>query len=292
MSRYPKIDLDNALVAITGAARGIGLATARAFIDAGARVAIGDLDVDLIAQAAEVLGERASGHALDVTDKESYGAFLEAAEERHSRALDVLVNNAGVMPNGAFLDQDDRTDQLTMDVNVYGVIHGMRLVLPQMIERGCGHVVNVASLAGKVPLKGLAVYNASKFAVVGLTAATRLELENTGVSITAVLPSAVRTELSSGIDLGILPTVDPEDIAAAVVRSVHSRAADIAVPAYVGLAASAAPLVPAPVMRLIRKLAHDDAAITRVDDGIRQRYLERIVRTYERPPRSCVPESR
>ncbi|MFI8976790.1 SDR family oxidoreductase [Nocardia asteroides] len=273
---YPRIDLDGALVAITGAARGIGLATARAFVAKGAYVALGDLDEALAVQAADELGDRAMGHVLDVTDKTSYAAFLAAASAWRGGPLDVLVNNAGVMPNGAFLDQSDRIDQLTMDVNVYGVIHGMRLALPGMVERGYGHVVNVASLAGKFPIKGLAVYNASKFAVVGLTAATRLEMDATGVSVSAVLPSAVRTELSSGIDYGILPAVDPEDIAAAVVRSVKTRAAETAVPGYVGLVAEAAGLVPEPVMRVIRKAAHDDAAITRVDDTVRRAYLNRI----------------
>lgn len=276
MTRYPRIDLDGALVAITGAARGIGLATAKEFVAAGARVALGDLDDTLAREAAAGLGESARGHLLDVTDKQSYADFLAAAEEAHGGTVDVLVNNAGVMPNGSFLDQEDRIDRLTMEVNVYGVIHGMRLALPGMIARGHGHVVNVASLAGKFPLKGLAVYNASKYAVVGLSAATRLELEGTGVSLTTVLPSAVRTELSSGIDLGVLPAVDPEDIAAAVVRSVRSRAAEIAVPTYVGLAANSAPLVPEPVMRLLRRAVHDDAAITRVDSDVRRAYLDRI----------------
>lgn len=276
MTRYPRIDLDGALVAITGAARGIGLATAKEFVAAGARVALGDLDDTLAREAAAGLGESARGHLLDVTDKQSYADFLAAAEEAHGGTVDVLVNNAGVMPNGSFLDQEDRIDRLTMEVNVYGVIHGMRLALPGMIARGHGHVVNVASLAGKFPLKGLAVYNASKYAVVGLSAATRLELEGTGVSLTTVLPSAVRTELSSGIDLGVLPAVDPEDIAAAVVRSVRSRAAEIAVPSYVGLAANGAPLVPEPVMRLLRRAVHDDAAITRVDGDVRRAYLDRI----------------
>ncbi|MCA2208874.1 SDR family oxidoreductase [Nocardia rosealba] len=273
---YPKIELDGALVAITGAARGIGLATARAFVAAGARVALGDLDEALVVQAAAEFGDRAMGHALDVTDKDSYARFLDAAVDWHGRPLDVLVNNAGVMPNAPFLEQSERIDRLTMDVNVYGVIHGMRLALPAMVERGYGHVVNVASLAGKFPLKGLAVYNASKFAVVGLSAATRLEMDGTGVSVSTVLPSAVRTELSSGIDVGILPTVEPEDIAAAVVRTVKTRAAETSVPSYVGVAANAATLLPESLIRLVRKAAHDDAAINRVDDDVRRVYLDRI----------------
>ena len=276
MSRYSAIDLDGALVAVTGAARGIGLETAKAFAAKGAYVALGDLDEDLAVAAAKEIGPRASGHRLDVVDRESFAQFLEAAESTHRRPLDVLVNNAGIMPNGAFLEQEDRIDRLTMDVNVFGVINGMKLALPGMVQRGRGHIVNVASLAGKFPIKGLAVYNASKFAVVGLTAATRLEHDKTGVSISAVLPSAVRTELSSGIDYGVLPAVDPEDIAAAVVRSVKSRAAETAVPGYVGTVQTLSTLVPERMMRVARAALHDDAAITRVDSSLRQKYLDRI----------------
>lgn len=277
MSRYPSIDLDGALVAVTGAARGIGLATAQAFSDAGARVALGDLDGELAEEAAAALGFNASGHVLDVAETASFAAFLAAAEELHGRPVDVLVNNAGVMPNGAFLEMDERVDRLMMDVNVHGPIHGMRLALPAMVERGQGHVVNVASLAGKFPLKGLAVYNASKFAVVGLSAAVRMELEDTGVSVSTVLPSAVNTELSSGIDLGVLPRVEPEAIAAAVVRSVRTRAAEIAVPGYLGTISSLVSLAPEGVMRRLRHLLKDDAALTRVDDEVRGRYLGRIL---------------
>ena len=86
----------------------------------------------------------------------------------------------------------------------------------------------------------------------------------------------MRTELASGIDYGLLPAVDPEDIAAAVVKTVKSRRAEVAVPSYVGLAANGAPLVPEGVMRRFRHLVHDDAAITRVDDAARKAYRDRI----------------
>jgi short-subunit dehydrogenase len=278
MSRYPKIDLEGASVLVTGAARGIGLETAKAFAASGAQVALGDLDEDLARAAAAAIGRGATGHRLDVVDRESFTRFVEEAELAHGGPVDVLVNNAGIMPNGAFLEQEDRIDRLTMDVNVFGVINGMKIVLPGMVERGHGHVVNVASLAGKFPIKGLAVYNASKYAVVGLTAATRLDHEGTGVSISAVLPSAVRTELSSGIDYGFLPAVDPEDIAAAVVGSVRSRAAETAVPGYVGAVSNLSTLVPEPLMRIARHALHDDAAISRVDGSVRQGYLDRTLK--------------
>ena len=258
MTRYPAIDLDGASVAITGGAQGIGRATAAAFAARGAKVAIGDLDVDLAKETAASLGGTA--HRLDVADRESFRVFLEEAQMAHGE-LAVLVNNAGVMPNGGFLELDESMDRLTMEVNVFGVVHGMRLALPGMLDRGQGHIVNVASLAGKFPVPGLAIYNASKFAVVGLTAATRREYADRGVSLTAVLPSAVDTALASGLDMRPIPKVQPEDIARAVVGSVASRKAEIAVPGYVGGLAAAAAITPEPVLSRIRRLMRDDRAL-------------------------------
>ena len=272
MTSYPRIDLARATVAITGGAQGIGQATAARFAETGARVAIGDLDLERAEKAAAEFGGTA--HHLDVADPESYAAFLREVQSAHGD-LDVLVNNAGIMPNGGFLDLDERTNRLQIEVNLVGVMTGMRLALPGMLDRGRGHIVNVASLAGKFPVKGLAVYNATKYAVVGLTAATRLEYADRGVSVTAVLPSAVDTALASGLDMQPIPKVKPDDIARAVVGSVASRKAEIAVPGYVGALATAAAVTPEPALNLVRRLMRDDRAL-RADSGDRAAYRDRL----------------
>jgi short-subunit dehydrogenase len=276
MKRYSNIPLDGALVVITGGGRGIGLSTAKAFVATGSRVAIGDLDGALARDAAAQLGPDASGHDLDVCDRASFAAFLTAAENQHARPVDILVNNAGIMPIGAFLDHDENLARRTMDVNLFGVVNGMVLALPGMVDRGRGHVVNVVSLAGKFPIKGMSIYGASKHAAVGLSGAVRVELENTGVSVSTVLPSAVRTELASGIDFGSLPVTEPDDIANAVVHSVHTRRAEIAIPRSMGMATKVTPLFPEPVVRFFRRISGDDAALNKVDAEQRRAYLDRI----------------
>jgi NAD(P)-dependent dehydrogenase (short-subunit alcohol dehydrogenase family) len=276
VKRYPTIDLDGALVAITGAGRGIGLAAAEAFVAVGARVALGDLDGDLAGEAAGRLGASASGHQLDVADRTSFVRFLDAVERGHGKPLDVLVNNAGIMPTGPFLEHDEQMARRTMDVNYFGVVHGMALALPGMVERGRGHVVNVVSLAGKFPIKGMSIYGASKHAAVGVSGAARVELENTGVSVSVVLPSAVRTDLSSGIDFGSLPVSEPGEVAQAVLKSVRTRAAEIALPRSMGIATKVTPLFPEPMTRFFRKASGDDAVLNKVDAKVRGNYLDRI----------------
>ncbi|HEX8865383.1 MAG TPA: SDR family oxidoreductase [Lentzea sp.] len=258
---YPKIGLDGAVVAITGGARGIGQATASAFASRGAEVCVGDLD---------------GPHVLDVTSRSSFAAFVSAVLDAHGR-IDVLVNNAGVMPLGGFLDEPDSISRTTLAVNVEGLINGMRLVLPHMIERGRGHVVNVASMAGKIPVPGMAVYNASKFAAVGLTAAVREEFAHTGVSVTAVLPSAVRTRLASGVPLGRgMPTVDPSVVADAIVHSVRTRRGSVPVPGYLAAWDLIDAAVPERVLRLGRRLIGGRRALTHVDREARRAYDEAI----------------
>jgi short-subunit dehydrogenase len=189
----------------------------------------------------------------------------------------VLVNNAGIMPLGGFLDEPDALSAATIDVNVWGLIHGMRLVLPAMIERGSGHIVNVASMAAKMAVPGMAVYNASKFGALGLSLAVRQEFAATGVSVSAVLPSAVRTGLASGVPLGHgMPTVEPEHVARAIVASARNRRAEITVPGYLGLFDLVNALVPEPVFRLGRRLLDDARTLTAIDHEARGEYEQRV----------------
>lgn len=276
---YPEIDLTAARVLITGAGRGIGQATAELFARKGADVVIADVDAAAATAAAAALGARAV--ELDVRQREQWDRVVAELGR-----IDILVNNAGVMPAGPFLAEPDAVGHTTIDVNVWGVIHGMRAVAPAMIERGRGHIVNVASLAGKIPLPGLAVYNASKFAAVGLSAATRLEFADSGASVSCVLPSAVRTRLSSGLTLGRgLPTIDPVDVAAAIVKTCRTRRAEVAVPQYLDPLDIALAAAPESVVRMVRGLFDGDRALHPGDVAVRAAYEEQVRAIAREPER-------
>ncbi len=207
------------VVAITGAARGIGQASAAALARAGARVALGDLDGDLAAAAAEPLAG-ARGFALDVTSSASFTEFLDATEAELG-PLDVLVNNAGIMWVGPFLDEPEEVALRQFDVNVHGVLRGMKLALPRMQERGRGQIVNIASVASKLPPAGEASYAATKHAVYGYSAAAREELRGHGIDLSVVMPVVVETELAAGTGAGRRDLrLTPEQVADAVLDAI------------------------------------------------------------------------
>jgi NADP-dependent 3-hydroxy acid dehydrogenase YdfG len=131
-------------VAITGAARGIGFATAKALKDKGATVVIGDIDEEAVERAAAELGVK--GVKLDVTDRESFENFLAEAGD-----YDVLVNNAGIMPIGPVLDESDADARRCIDINLHGVMLGTKLALAKFIPARRGHVINIASVKATTP---------------------------------------------------------------------------------------------------------------------------------------------
>jgi len=213
---------------VTGGGRGIGAATARAFAAAGARVVLGDLDLDVARATAAGIG--AEAFALDVREASSFDAFTAAVGP-----VDVLVNNAGVAFDGPFLDTPPAMRALQLDVNLGGVVNGMAAVLPGMVARGRGHIVSVASLAGRLPTPNAAIYTATKHAVIGLTEAVRAEVRHKGVRVTAVLPTFVPTRMTEGLALQRIPTVPPERVAAAIVRMVRRGGPAVAaVPRWMG----------------------------------------------------------
>ncbi|MHB8694429.1 MAG: SDR family NAD(P)-dependent oxidoreductase, partial [Solirubrobacteraceae bacterium] len=201
MARASNAQIAGKHVAITGGARGIGRAIAQDAAARGATISIGDLDSGLAAETAAALPTAAS-FSLDVCDRASFQRFLDDAEERFG-PIDILVNNAGVMLIGPFLGSDPDRWRRMLDINVGGVITGMQLMLPRMLERGHGHVVNMASTAGKVAARGSAVYCGSKSAVIAITESVQAELRDSDVALSMVLPGPVKTELATGIGTAV-----------------------------------------------------------------------------------------
>ncbi len=169
---------------------------------------------------------------LDVTDRDSFAAFLDGAEERFG-PLDVLVNNAGIMQIGRFIDEDDLTARRMIDINLHGVILGCKLALARMVPRDRGHIVNISSQAGKFGAPGGATYSATKHAVVGLTEAIRGELRLMGahIDVSYVMPFVVNTELGSGLgEARGMSSLEPSDVADAIVDALKTGRVDVWVP--------------------------------------------------------------
>ncbi len=264
------------VVAITGGARGIGLATAQALLASGARVAVGDVDAAALRSAQATLGDHALVAQLDVTDAASFTRFVELTE-RELGPLDVLVNNAGIMPIGPFLEEDDARAARALDINVHGPILGTRLALSRMVPRGSGHVVNVASVAGRSPVPGGVTYAATKAAIVSLTESARVEFAGTGVEFTCVMPSFTATELIAGTKgTKFVPTVQPGDVADAIVDAIAQPKKDVFVPGSVGLILRVQPLLGRRLRDAINRLLGADRTFLDIDHGARAGYDSRI----------------
>ncbi|MFI0357877.1 SDR family oxidoreductase [Actinomadura sp. 9N407] len=262
------------VIAITGAARGIGLATARALKAKGATVVIGDIDEAAAKEAGGRLG--AAAFPVDVTSRESFTAFLAAAEEA-AGPLDVLINNAGIMPIGPVTGESDADARRCLDINVHGVMLGTKLALERMLPRGGGHIINIASLAGVLYTPGLALYNASKAAVIGFTEATRLEVQDRGVHVSAVLPTFTNTDLVAGTASPKgQKNAEPEDIAAAVVELIGRPRPQMVVPRKLGRQVRISGLLPEKVRQSMSRKLGLDKIFLEYDPEARKAYDARI----------------
>jgi NAD(P)-dependent dehydrogenase (short-subunit alcohol dehydrogenase family) len=229
---------------VTGGGNGIGRAIALHLAAAGARVAVGDVDAAAAEEVAREIGDHAFASALDVADRGQFAAFLDAAEERHG-PLDVMVNNAGIDWVGPFHEEPDEVTRREIDVNLYGTTLGSKLALARMLPRREGHLVNVASGVGRVPLPGSATYSATKHGIVGLTESLRMEYRGSGVGFTVVQPSQVETAMIAGQGRPrALPLVTPDDVARAVVDAVRRGRFEVWVPRSQGVSAKLGNVLP------------------------------------------------
>jgi NAD(P)-dependent dehydrogenase (short-subunit alcohol dehydrogenase family) len=260
---------------VTGGGRGIGKATARAFAAAGMRVAIADLDGDVAAQAAAEIGGGALGAQLDVTDVAAFTAFLDRVEAEVG-PLDVLVNNAGIMPIGPI---DAETDVMTvrqLEINLHAVIHGTREAVRRMKPRGTGHILNVSSGGGKIAASHLATYTATKFGVVGFSEAVALELHGSGIQVSVVYPSVTRTDLASGLkDLRGVKSITPEQVADGILAAVRSPRFDVAIPRSLGMAIGLNKMLPFKVRAALARAIKADQIMVDYDRSARAAYVDR-----------------
>jgi short-subunit dehydrogenase len=273
MAKQPRI-LTGQVAAITGGARGIGRALAERFLREGMRVAIGDVDVDAARKTAEELGRGTVAVELDVTRRESVENFADEVE-RQLGPIDVFVNNAGIMPVGRFVDEDDASAHRQVDINVHGVIYGCKVALSKMLPRNRGHIVNIASQAGKFGIPGIATYVATKHAVVGLSEALRGEMRHmdAAIDVSVVMPNIVGTELGSGLgESRASKILTPEQVAEATLEALLTGRFDVWVPKSVQTIATITGVFPRPAREAIARALKADTVIWDADMNARKNY--------------------
>lgn len=267
--------LNGRVIAVTGGAQGIGREIARQLAAAGAHVAIGDCDGAGARRTAEEIDGTVEGLDLDVTDTASFTAFLTAVED-HWGPIDVLVNNAGVMWVGSFDEEPEEAARRQLDVNLHGVIRGVKLAAPAMRERGRGHIVTIASAAAKLSPPGEATYAATKHGVFGYLSGVRAELYKSGVQLSVVMPGVVDTELAVGTATGAAKLLTPADVAKAVVAVIERPKFEVSVPGFVVPLTRFVNIFPQAVRDfMLRKMVPNQ--VTSTNKSVRAEYEARAV---------------
>jgi uncharacterized protein len=234
------MELSGTRIIVTGASRGIGECTARAFADAGARVALVARSEEPLAKLAAELGGVA--YPTDLGDATAVAGLFDRVEA--DGVVDVVVNNAGVDLTGRFVDADPAAIEMLYRVNLLAPTEVCRQALARMVPRGRGHIVNVSSLAGVSAVPGLAVYSASKAALSHLTGALRAETKGTGIGTTLVEIGPVPTDMlehvhtyrptersfARGRQIGVIVDVDPDVVARAIVDAVRRNRRHVRLP--------------------------------------------------------------
>ncbi|MGA1836394.1 SDR family NAD(P)-dependent oxidoreductase [Herbiconiux sp. 11R-BC] len=219
---------------ITGGARGIGYQIAADLLGRGYRVVIGDLDEEATRASAARLGGAATGVRLDITDRPLVAEVIETVE-REIGPIDVWVNNAGIMPTGAFATQSIELVRTVADVDYAALVEVTAAILPRLLARRRGTLVNIASATGLKPLAGLAVYSGTKAAVIGFSDALRRELRGTGVHVKVIMPNLATTAMGAGITPPKLtPAVTAAQVSRAVLRAIDGGTFATTVPRSLG----------------------------------------------------------
>ena len=250
-----------ATVLVTGASSGIGAAACRAFAAAGATVAlVARRPEQLAAVAAALPSGRHATFPCDVRDPGAIAAMVAAARARLGE-IDVLVNNAGIGRYLPFVETDAADTAAILETNLHAALHLTRALLPGMLARGRGHVVNVASIAGRIGSRNHAVYCASKFALAGFSESLVYELAGTGVGVTLVNPGIIATPFFDHASFARFPTrtrrraISPDVVAAAIVRAVEHGQAEITVPGHYAIGTILKTVAPGLFRRLMQRYA-------------------------------------
>ncbi|MEM3086497.1 MAG: SDR family oxidoreductase [Halobacteria archaeon] len=225
-------------VLVTGGGTGIGAATARRLAAAGARVALmGRRPGPLESVAREIRKERRGGRVVAVPGDVSKPAEVQSCVARAEKALgpvDILVNNAAVLITGPVAEQPLEEFRRMMEINYFGPVMMARAVLPGMRRRGSGHIVTVASVAGRKSISGYGAYAATKFAVIGFMDALRQELHGSGIGVSTVLPGAAATPIGDPFaeksPLARMSVVRPEMVAGAILEALLLNKPQVYVP--------------------------------------------------------------